>query len=356
MVTLYRKDDLTGFTVTATKKKTARERADELISGAGYTESYEEAKAASTTLGGVNYAGSIGEEANKVSNSTTLTQEAKNKIVEKGKLKFGNLLSQTLLDTWVEAYIENGNDESSAIAAVRQTPEYKVSFAGNLNPDGATVKYTETEYAQIQDGYKRQFEAININPDIVLTPERKAQLIENVVSPDELGARIGAVRTNILESIPEVKEFYLRNFSRVLTDEEILLSAIDPNIGKDIVSGTITSRDVVGQTIQTAQIGAEALLAGTDISFEVAEELRSLGLSVENARRGFQQVRSIQQQALAQGRDVPSVQDILEGTQLGQQEELQQVMNIMRQTESRSAAQLGAVTTQAGAVTGLTEA
>ncbi|MDC3399623.1 hypothetical protein OAY22_03630, partial [Acidimicrobiia bacterium] len=189
-----------------------------------------------------------------------------------------------------------------------------------------------------------------------LTPERKAQLIENVVSPDELGARIGAVRTNILESIPEVKEFYLRNFSRVLTDEEILLSAIDPNIGKDIVSGTITSRDVVGQTIQTAQIGAEALLAGTDISFEVAEELRSLGLSVENARRGFQQVRGIQQQALAQGRDVPSVQDILEGTQLGQQEELQQVINIMRQTESRSAAQLGAVTTQAGAVTGLTEA
>ncbi len=356
MVTLYRKDDLTGFTVTATKKKTARERADELIAGAGYTESYKEAEAASTTLGGTNYAGSIGEEANKVSNSTTLTQAAKDKIVEKGQLKFGNLLSQSMLDTWVETYIDSGNDESSAISAVRQTPEYKVSFAGNLNADGATVKYTETEYAQIQDGYKRKFEAININPDIVLTPERKAQLIENVVSPDELGARIEAVRSNVLESIPEVKEFYLRNFSRVLTDEEIILSAIDPNIGKDIVSGTITSRDVVGQTIQTAQIGAEALLAGTDISFEVAEELRSLGLSVEAARQGFQQVRGIQQQALAQGRDVPSVQDIMEGTQLGQQEELKQVINIMRQTESGSAAQLGAATTQSGAVTGLTEA
>jgi len=356
MVTLYRKDDLTGFTVTATKKKTARERADELIAGAGYTESYKEAEAASTTLGGTNYAGSIGEEANKVSNSTTLTQAAKDKIVEKGQLKFGNLLSQSMLDTWVETYIDSGNDESSAISAVRQTPEYKVSFAGNLNADGATVKYTETEYAQIQDGYKRKFEAININPDIVLTPERKAQLIENVVSPDELGARIEAVRSNVLESIPEVKEFYLRNFSRVLTDEEIILSAIDPNIGKDIVSGTITSRDVVGQTIQTAQIGAEALLSGTDISFEVAEELRSLGLSVEAARQGFQQVRGIQQQALAQGRDVPSVQDIMEGTQLGQQEELKQVINIMRQTESGSAAQLGAATTQSGAVTGLTEA
>lgn len=34
MVTLYRKDDLTGFQVN-------RKRADELIAGAGYTESYE---------------------------------------------------------------------------------------------------------------------------------------------------------------------------------------------------------------------------------------------------------------------------------------------------------------------------
>ena len=49
-VKLFRKDDLTGFTVD-------RKRADLLIQTAGYTESYEEALAASTTLGGVNYTG-----------------------------------------------------------------------------------------------------------------------------------------------------------------------------------------------------------------------------------------------------------------------------------------------------------
>jgi hypothetical protein len=346
-VRLYRKDDLTGFTVS-------RERADFLIANAGYTESYNEAESASYTLGGINYSGV--QESQTPSNSTQLTQDAKNRITKQGQLKFGNLLSQPLLDKWVEEYLASGGDESSAIGAVRQTPEYAQQFAGNLNEDGVTVKYSEAEYGQILDGYKRKIEAVNLNPDVILSAERKEQLIDNVVSPDELGARISAVQSNILNSIPEVKEFYLRNFNRVLTDEEILVSAIDPKIGEDIISGTISSRDVVSQRITTAQLGAEALLAGTDITVGVAEELRALGLSVDAARRGFQQVRGIQQQALAQGRDVPSVQDILEGTELGQSEELRQVINIIRQQESASAVQLGATQAQTGAVTGLVEA
>ena len=346
-VTLYRKDDLVGFQVS-------RERADELIQGAGYTESYEEALALSTTLGGSNYTAPLGE-TNKTSNSTTLTAEARSRIVEQTKLKFGNLLTPSLLEEYVDKYIEFGNDESSAIASIRSMDEYKVAFPGNLNPDGATVKYAEAEYAQIQDAYRRKFEAININPDIVLSTERQAQLIENVVSPNELGERIELVRDNIVNAIPQVKEFYQRNFERTLSDEEIILSAIDPGIGEKIISGTISSQDVVIDSIKTAQIGAEALLAGTDITVDVANQLRELGLSVDKARRGFQQVRSLQQQALQQGRDIPSVQDIIEGTELGQSEELREVINIIRQQESGSSVQFGAAQSRTGQVTGLIE-
>ena len=107
-----------------------------------------------------------------------------------------------------------------------------------------------------------------------MTEERKAQLIENVVSPDEFGQRINTVRTNVLNAIPQVKEFYLRNFNRVLTDEEIIASAIDPEIGKGLVSGTLTSSEILNQQIRTARIGAEALLAGTDISIEAAEGIK----------------------------------------------------------------------------------
>ena len=256
---------------------------------------------------------------------------------------------------YIQKYIETGNDSAEAIKAMRQTDEYKSVFAGNLNPDGVTVKYSEREYSQLIDGYKRKIDAIGINSDLIMTSERKQQLVENVVSPDELGTRINTVYSQVLQSIPQVKEFYKRNFNRDLTDEEIIASAIDPKVGQDIISGTISAKDVIGQRVLRSQIGAEALLAGTDITVEAAEALRAKGLNVETARRGFQKVRNIQQQALSQGRGVPTAQDIVAGLEIGEQEELDEIINIIRQTESQSSVIAGATKSKTGAVTGLTE-
>jgi len=352
MVMLYRKDYLAGYNITDPKKIAA-------LKSAGYTENKAEAEAASKTPGGQNYTGpttsSTDTTASAVS-STKLTQAAKDRISKSAKTKFGNLLTPTMLELYVDTYINSGNDADEAMAIVRQSPEYQNIYAGNLNADGATVKYTEAEYSQNIEAFGRKLSAIGIKPEFMLTTERKKQLTENVVSPDEFGTRVNAVYTSVLNAIPQVKEFYQRSFGRTLTDEEIIASAIDPNVGQGIISGTISSRDVVSANITRAQIGGEALLAGTDITADVAEELRKLGLSVERARAGFARVRDIQRQAQAQGRTVMSVQDIIEGTELGQMEEIKAVQNIIRQQEARSAAVIGAQTTQAGAVTGLVEA
>ena len=285
----------------------------------------------------------------------TLSQDALTKLKQKTANLFGTLLSDTLLNIYIQKYIETGNDSAEAIKAMRQTDEYKSVFAGNLNPDGVTVKYSEREYSQLIDGYKRKIDAIGINSDLIMTSERKQQLVENVVSPDELGTRINTVYSQVLQSIPQVKEFYKRNFNRDLTDEEIIASAIAPKIGEGIISGTISARDVLGQRVLRSQIGAEALLAGTDITVEAAEALRAKGLNVETARRGFQKVRNIQQQALSQGRGVPTAQDIVAGLEIGEQEELDEIINIIRQTESQSSVIAGATKSKTGAVTGLTE-
>lgn len=273
----------------------------------------------------------------------------------RAKEKFGTLLPDELLDIYVAAYVQSGNDEQQAISAVRTSNAYQSYYPGNLNPDGVTTKYSEAEYSQVIDGYNRKFESIGINPDAILTNERKKQLIQNIVSPDELGTRINTVYSNIITGIPQVKEYYQRNFGRTLTDEEIIASAIDPQLGQQIIAGTIAARDVVSQNVVRAQIGGQALLAGTDISIEAVESLRQQGLDPQAARQAFNQVQSIQQQAFAQGREVPDVQDIVEGLQLGDVEDLQQVSNIIRQVQAQSSVQAGARTTQAGAVTGLIE-
>lgn len=350
MVMLYRKDYLAGYNVTD-PNVIAKMKAN------GYTENKAEAEAASTQTGGQNYTGSSTQTTTATSTGgTKLTQAAKDRIAKSAKTKFGNLLTSTMLELYVDTYIESGNDADEAMAIVRQSPEYQNVYAGNLNADGATVKYTEAEYSQNIEAFGRKLSAIGIKPEFMLTTERKKQLTENIVSPDEFGTRVNAVYTSILNAIPQVKEFYQRSFGRTLTDEEIIASAIDPNVGQGIISGTISARDVVSANIARAQIGGEALLAGTDITADVAEELRKLGLSVERARAGFARVRDIQRQAQSQGRTVMSVQDIIEGTELGQMEEMRAVQNIIRQQEARSAAVIGAKTTQTGEVTGLLEA
>lgn len=271
------------------------------------------------------------------------------------KEKFGNLLPDELLDVYVVAYMDSGNDQQQAVTAMRQSNVYAKYYPGNLNPDGVSTKYTEAEYSQLMDGYERKFEAIGINPNVVLTDERKQQLVENIVSPDELGQRINSVYSNILNGIPAVKDFYMKNFGRELTDAEIIVSAIDPGIGQEIVNGTITAREVVSQNVIRAQIGGGALLSGVDISVEAAESLRQQGLDPNKAREAFNQVQNIQEIAAAQGRDIPSAQDIVEGTQLGSEEDFRLVSNIIRQQAAGSSAVGGARRTQQGQVTGLIE-
>lgn len=271
------------------------------------------------------------------------------------KEKFGNLLPDELLDVYVVAYMDSGNDQQQAVTAMRQSNVYAKYYPGNLNPDGVSTKYTEAEYSQLMDGYERKFEAIGINPNVVLSDERKKQLVENIVSPDELGQRINSVYSNILNGIPAVKDFYMKNFGRELTDAEIIVSAIDPSIGQEIVNGTITAREVVSQNVIRAQIGGGALLSGVDISVEAAESLRQQGLDPNKARAAFNQVQNIQEIAAAQGRDIPSAQDIVEGTQLGSEEDFRLVSNIIRQQAAGSSAVGGARRTQQGQVTGLIE-
>ena len=138
----------------------------------------------------------------------TLSNEAKNKLKQKTQELFGTLLTDTLLDIYITKYIESGNDSKEALRDMRQSDEYKIQYAGNVNPDGVTVKYNEKEYSQLIDGYKRKIEAVGLNADFIITTERKKQLVENVVSPDELGTRVNTVYAQVLQALPQVKEFY----------------------------------------------------------------------------------------------------------------------------------------------------
>ena len=284
-----------------------------------------------------------------------LTITAKNKIIDEVKLKFGTEFPEQLIDIYINAYIENNQDADEAMLVMRQSEQYKSFFPGNINPDGVSVKYTEQEYLNLVDSYKRKLESIGLNSDLILTNERIETLVTNVVSNQEFGSRVQAVYQQVLTAIPQVKEFYQQNFGRELTDAEIIASAIDPNISQGLSTGAISAGEVISQNIARAQIGAEALLAGVDIQVQTAEQLRQQGLTREAARRGFQQAPQLMELATQQQRPGVTAQQIVEATELGIAQQQERIGRIVAQSRAESAAQLGAARTREGAVTGIVE-
>ena len=159
-----------------------------------------------------------------------LSSTARAAIISEAKSKFGPNFPDTLLSVYIDAYIDSGNDATEAGNVMRQSTEYAQAFPGNLNPDAVSDKYTESEYLQIVDSYKRKIESLGVNSDLIVTTERIQTLIENVVSPQEFGERVQSVYQNVLTALPQVKEYYQLNFGQELTAAEIISSAIDPNI------------------------------------------------------------------------------------------------------------------------------
>jgi len=288
-----------------------------------------------------------------------LTQQGLANLKTELQNKYGSSLPDELLTILATEYVDSGNDIIEATTKMRQSAAYKKTFAGNLNPDGITVKYSESEYLNIVDAYKRKIESLGVNADLVMTSERQQKLIENVVSPDEFGTRLSALYNQVVTAIPQVKEFYKTNFDRDLTDVEILASAIDPKVGQDIISGAIGARDVLAQRIIRAEIGGQAAAAGYSISQSQAEALRQMGISGEQAQQAFQQAGRLAGIAARQGRQLGATKaeaaiEIVEGLS-GQEAEQRRLEKLVSQQQSQSAVQLGATRTQTGAVTGLIE-
>jgi len=288
-----------------------------------------------------------------------LTQQGLNNLKTTLQNKYSSNLPDELLTILAQAYVDSGNDIIEATTKMRQSEPYKTTFAGNLNPDGVSVKYSESEYLNIVDAYKRKIESLGINSDLIITADRQKKLIDNVVSPDEFGTRLSALYNQVVTAIPQVKEFYKTNFDRDLTDAEILASAIDPKVGQDIISGAIGARDILAQRIVRAEIGGQASQAGYQISQSQADALRQMGISGEQAGQAFQQASQIAAMAARQGRqlgqtDAETAIEIVEGLS-GQQTEQKRLEQILAQQQTLSSVQAGAARNQSGGVTGLTE-
>ena len=136
------------------------------------------------------------------------------------------------------------------------------------------------------------------------------------------------------------------------------------------LTGLRTSIEKTRKAIKQPYIDAGRAI--DDRAKEITEKIRKLEDPMKEAKKAHDEIEkrkkeerlarlrekvdAIKAYAVnARGKSASEIEDIIEGTELGQSEELREVINIIRQQESASAVSLGATQATTGAVTGLLE-
>lgn len=183
-------------------------------------------------------------------------------------------LPRTLLRIYRDAWTKFG-DPAVALEQMRQSAPYQQVFKGNRRDDG-TYRYTELEYLSVMDAYRHNLASRGINPEMF----KLHKLIEGDVSPDEHNQRIEQFDAYLRHWGPQGTDGYsfaLRYFSRAngvrMTQEAVLASMLDPNIGKDIVA----------RRVSVAQVGGAAAAFGFNRTTAQIERMMGYGVTGEQA-------------------------------------------------------------------------
>jgi len=153
------------------------------------------------------------------------------------------------------------------------------------------------------------------------------RFIENDVSPTELNARIQLATDRVMNAAPQVRNTLINFYG--LTDVDLIAYTLDPK-------GQLPA---IEKQISTAEIGAAAARQGfQQVDRGNAEYLRSLGVTQEQAIKGFSDIASILPTAT---KLTDIYRDGLEGYGLeqAQQEVFGQLASERRKRERLSAAE-----------------
>ena len=196
MVTVYRKDDLTGIELEGTGLKL-----DDMLAN-GYTTDKSEAVALSTTAGGSNFTGG-----GETTDSTPIKEEdlspysrEQAKVLLPYITKLDPVRGEKLIDSYTQGFIDTGKAEF-ALANMRSTVEYSEMFEGIKRADGS-LRMTESQYLQNKEAVAIHLQEYNLggyakeNLDVIFP-----KLLANNVSPDELRNRVKAV-SDTITSLP----------------------------------------------------------------------------------------------------------------------------------------------------------
>jgi hypothetical protein len=189
-----------------------------------------------------------------------------------------------LAQAWLNEYTRMGGASvpGSGQAAVEyiQAPDskyrsaYDTYFPGNRREDGS-LRLEEVDYFNRIDSYRNALMGVNVNPEVF--EDKMAGLIEGDVGEAEFTTRVESMYERVLESSTDIRDYYAANYGLDLTQEAIVASFLDPDVGNAVLN----------RQIAISEIGGEAAIRGFDVDIGYAEELEATGMRREQAQALF---------------------------------------------------------------------
>lgn len=201
----------------------------------------------------------------------------------------------------IERFARQDLTEGMILLELRKTPEYQQRFPAMraLSEKGRVI--SEAEYISFERDAARLERAYGL-PAGMLDKAAVTNLLTNEVSARELEERVSMAAAGAYQLSQEVRD----TFSRFYGLEGGALTAyfLDPEKALPLLNKQFVS----------SQIGAEAAMQQITVQADIAERLAEGGVDVEQARRGFGQVRGLR--GLSEGRGDVASQEQLIGSRL----------------------------------------
>lgn len=152
-------------------------------------------------------------------------------------------LPEDLLSTFVDSWIETG-DPQQALAEMRQSGNYEQHFPAIFRDDG-TMRMGEREYLATRAQMEQQIASYDVNPERFQSHITRA--IEGEQSPQELRGRLSAMWGRVLDNADAVRQEFGRHYNiDNLSDSALFASALDPELGQDVLNRRIDVAEVAG--------------------------------------------------------------------------------------------------------------
>lgn len=180
----------------------------------------------------------------------------------------------SLESVWYHAWEQFGDQPDLVSQAITENPDYDKVFAGNRRDDGSLI-LSDSDYRARTEAYDDILLSVNLAPGNF--QGKYGDLISGLVSANEFASRVNSVYERVVDNAPAIRDYYATNFAEDFTDEAIIASMLDPDVGNAILTKQITM----------SEVGGEAASRGFQIATDFANQLVNAGMDSQSEAAEF---------------------------------------------------------------------